>query len=718
MSSTLAMLTIEGVDAEIHVHGGTITEAIGAALLAELTVSGVADGEPALLGPLDPVGHAATLTLHLDGKDRVYALRVDAVEDLSGQSSLRLVSPVAWLADTCDYRVFVDQSATDIVTTVLGEHDLRLDLRARRAAPKRAHCVQHFESDVDFCARLFAEEGMSWFPQADDAGVICVSDAPETYPDPGLSLPFHEEAGLMLGQAVHGLRLKKQVTVEKSTLRDHDFEAPMLDLHGEAGKGALERYEFPGGFVDPGAGKELAAIRLAQQQGEAVVLEGLASCPELAAGHYLSLSDAPEGLPDEPWLLLRVVHRIEATASAGELRYEARFRAVPKSAGYRSPRPAQARRGGAGNAVVTGAAGQEIALDAHGRTRVRMRWDRRNAADESSSGYARVTQPQLGGAMMNPRVGWEELVGYSERGAEIPVLLGRVYNAVQAPPTSLPGRKVESHFGTMTTPGGSSGNFLQISDTAGSEGFALNATGNYEERTENDKVTKIAATQQRDISGARTLNVLERLSESVAGAQTLTVGALRKVTVGSNYGVVAGSEQVIVGGARMSRVGGDYLTKTPTFVRVVGGVKQEIPIEHQSVFTQGVSNLLVGGSLSTKTGVAEAVGVAGAAVIKVSGLQAINAATYALTVRGLYLESYGSRTATSKSRLGESCGKVTYDITGAATYTGSSVVIEAGAMLTIKASGLTITMTPGSITVQGNYQVSGSSVEDGVHRYG
>ena len=120
----------------------------------------------------------------------------------------------------------------------------------------------------------------------------------------------------VLGQAVHGLRLKKQVTVEKSTLRDHDFEAPMLDLHGEAGKGALERYEFPGGFVDPGAGKELAAIRLAQQQGEAVVLEGLASCPELAAGHHVSLSDAPEGLPDEPWLLLRVVHRIETKASA------------------------------------------------------------------------------------------------------------------------------------------------------------------------------------------------------------------------------------------------------------------------------------------------------------------------------------------------------------------------------------------------------------------
>ena len=40
--------------------------------------------------------------------------------------------PVAWLADTCDYRVFVDQSATEIVATVLGEHDLRLDLRTLR----------------------------------------------------------------------------------------------------------------------------------------------------------------------------------------------------------------------------------------------------------------------------------------------------------------------------------------------------------------------------------------------------------------------------------------------------------------------------------------------------------------------------------------------------------------------------------------------------------
>ena len=110
--------------------------------------------------------------------------------------------------------------------------------------------------------------------------------------------------------------------------------------------------------------------------------------------------------------------------------------------------------------------------------------------------------------------------------------------------------------------------------------------------------------------------------------------------------------------------------------------------------------------------------VAGAAVIGVADAQVISTGGYALTVRGLYFESYGVRTASSKSRFGESCGKVTYDITGAASYTGSSVVIEAGAMLTIKASGLTITMTPASITVQGNYQVSGSSVEDGIHRYG
>jgi type VI secretion system secreted protein VgrG len=371
-----------------------------------------------------------------------------------------------------------------------------------------------------------------------------------------------------------------------------------------------------------------------------------------------------------------------------------------------------------GTAVVTGAAGQEIALDEHGRTRVRLRWDRRNALDAQSSGLSRVVQPQLAGAIFNPRVGWEELVACSDEGGEIPLLLGRVYNAAQAPPATLPAKKVETHFGTMTTPSGSRGNFLQISDDAGKEGMSLNATGVYNERTENDKVTAIGVNDIRIVAGSRERIVHQDHVEAVSGEQAINVGGLRTVSAGTNYGVSAGSERVIVGGARLIRVGGDYLTTASDFVRAVGGAKLEIGIEHQSVFTQGASALVVGGTLTSNAVSSETVGVAGAATIQVASAQAISTGGYALTVRGLYGESFASRTAQASGPIAESFGKVTYDVSGSADLAGAAVIIEASTSLTLKGGGLTITMTQGSIAVQGTVEGSGPLVQEGSSRYG
>jgi type VI secretion system secreted protein VgrG len=718
MSEAAISLEIDGVDAEIRVASCAVEERIGAAVLLRVSGAGFVAGELAELGPLDPIGRPATLTLRFHDVERRFKAVVETVEERSGHAQLTLVTPVGRLADTCDYRVFIDSSATEIVERVLGEHRIRVSLRARRAAPKRPHCVQVFESDLAFCARLLAEEGMSWFPQADDAATILVVDSPDTFPDAGVVVPFRAEAGLEVGRAIHAARVSRRIDVERASLRDYDFRHPMLDLDGASGDGALEWYEYPGGFTSAAVGADLAPIRLAQHQAESVVLEGAATEPELRAGGVFTVDGGPEDLPEARWLVVSVVHEARQRASQGELTYTARFRAVPASKGYRSSRPRARPRGGVGTAVVTGAAGQEIALDEFGRTRVLLRWDRRNEANERSSGLARVAHPQLSGSIFNPRVGWEELVGFPDAGAEIPLLLGRVYNAVQAPPATLPAKKVESHFGTLTTPAGSSGNFLQISDDAGQEGMSLNATGVYNERTENDKVTAIGVNDVRIVAGTRERIVNEDLVESVTGAQSILVGGLRTVTAGTNQGVSAGSERVMVGGARIIRSGGDYLTKTVDFVRVVGGAKQEIGIEHQSVSTMGASTLLVGGTMSTTAAASESVGVGAAALVKVSAAQTINTGTYALTVRGIYSESFGSRSASSKTQVGEAFGKVTYAVKGGADYTGSSVVIEASASLTIKAGGVTIQMTPSSITLQGNLDGSTPSVEQGAHRYG
>ena len=713
-------LRIDGVDAVIRVRSCTIDERIGAAVVAHARCTVIVGDARAELGQLGAIGRDATLTLRSHGVERAFALAVETIRDHGDHTEITLASPVSRLADTCDYRVFVDVSALDIAATVFGEHALTLDVRAQRQAPKRPHCVQAFESDLAFVTRLLAEEGMSWFPASDDAGTIRVTDAPETFPVSEIQIPLREESGLEVGRALHSARLRHQVTTEKASVREYDFERPMLELFGEAGAGSLAWDDFAGSSNSPDADREQAAIRLAEHQTEAVVLEGEATEPELAAGHVFTVSGAQEALDDDRWLVLSIHHEANERAGVSELTYQARFRAVPAATRYRPARAAlheKSPRGGVGTATVTGSEGQEIALDQHGRTRVLLRWDRRNEPGPTSSGFARVAQPQLSGSIFNPRVGWEELVGFSDVGGEIPVLLGRVYNAEQAPPTSLPAKKVESHFGTMTTPGGSSGNFLQLSDTAGKEGFSLNATGDHNEQTENDKISAITANQVSIVAGGRKVIIKERAVESVTGTQSLIVGGLRKVTVDSNYGLVAASEQVIVGGARLFRVGGDYLTKTPTFFRLVAGMKQEIGIEHQSVFTKGGSSLIVGGSVTT-TASSESVGVAGVGVVKISDVHIFNVATYGLKVYGIYTESFASRAITASANVSESFGKATYSVDYAASYTGATVSIEGTSTLTIKAGGVTVSMTPGSITISGDYDSSEASVEEGVHRYG
>ena len=92
--------------------------------------------------------------------------------------------------------------------------------------------------------------------------------------------------------------------------------------------------------------------------------------------------------------------------------------------------------------------------------------------------------------------------------------------------------------------------------------------------------------------------------------------------------------------------------------------------------------------------------------------------TYGLKVLGAQSVSFASRAITASGNVAESFGKVSYSVDQAASYTGATVVVEGTSSLTIKGGGVTIAMTPGSITITGEYDSSQASVEEGVHRYG
>jgi type VI secretion system secreted protein VgrG len=317
-----------------------------------------------------------------------------------------------------------------------------------------------------------------------------------------------------------------------------------------------------------------------------------------------------------------------------------------------------------------------------------------------------------------PRVGWEVLVGFAGRSGDEPVVLGRLYHAAATPPNALPGDKIVSAFGTLTSPGGGGRNRFAMNDSAGSEGMSFNASSDFNERTENDKVTAVKAADGWSIGASRKVIVGTVLEQHVSGAESFTVGGMRTVNVAANLGITAASEAVTIGGLRGISTGGDHMTTCATFGRIVGGGEVQAAIEHQSKFVKGTSVLVNGAGFVTTAGASAAIGVGGASALRIGGGKSVTCSEYTLTAKGLISEKYASRSVTAGGAVTESfsiSGK--YDVSGAATIAGSNVSVKSSGTITIKAGGVTVKMSAGKIQISGKFDGGVQSDEQGSHKY-
>jgi type VI secretion system secreted protein VgrG len=658
------------------------------------------------------LGCAAEVALALgDGNERgVYGV-VEDVEQRYGELRLTLVPRIAPLVDAVDHQVFLQKDAVAIARDVLQEHGVDVAVRVSRTLPVRAQCVQAFESDLAFVSRILAEEGIAWFVEhTSGQDVVVFADNAAAYtPIAGDAvLPFVPEAGLLGRECVSNVRLTHATGRDVVRLRDYDFEHPLVDQNVEAavGLGAIPLFEVPGGYRDPALGQAVAALRLEEARARRLVLRGSTNCRRVAVGHTFAIEGAPREDLNRRWLLIEVQWEAldGAAAEAAEPRYRAEFVAVPVETPYRPARTKVPTMGGVQTATVTGPAGAEIHTDAHGRVTSLLRWDRRRPKDERSSTWIRPLHPQTSGAMFLPRTGWEILLGFSGPSGDAPYVLGRLDNGAAPPAEGLPAKQVRSAFGSRTTPGDGSANVLRMDDAAGQEDMLLNASSNYNERTESDKTVLVQATDAHTIGADRTQIVGLACEVMVDAAQSTSVGASRSVDVGGAMVLGLGSESVTVGGARLFGVGGDYSTDvTGSLSRVVGAAKLESAIAAHNRHVNGTSTILVGGSWNEVGGVASAVGVAGAHVRAIGGPIHVRAPSCTLAATALE-ESFGAHTVSAGGFVQDKfkgAGALSTD--GSAAMKGSKIIINAKASLTIEAAGMTICLTPSSIDVKGPF---------------
>jgi len=151
-----------------------------------------------------------------------------------------------------------------------------------------------------------------------------------------------------------------------------------------------------------------------------------------------------------------------------------------------TPKPCVA---GTITATVVGPHGEEIHTDEFGRVRVHFPWDRESKMDENSSCWVEVAQGWAGagfGMVHLPRVGQEVLVEFLSGDPDRPVIVGRVFTALQKTPYPLPANKTKSGIRTSSSPGGNGYNELMFEDKAGEERIEMHAQRDMKTTAERD----------------------------------------------------------------------------------------------------------------------------------------------------------------------------------------------------------------------------------------
>lgn len=524
--------------------------------------------------------------------------------------ALRLRPALASLAHREGCRIFQEQSVVDIVRKILDEAGIaaRVEWRTAKEYAPREFVVQYRESHLDFISRLLEEHGLFYFFRHEAAGhtLIIADDAAAFAAEEDVApVAFRLGAGTGGAQPLAAFSRTRALRTSAVHLRDYDFERPNTPPEArQPGKEAwaMPYYEYPGGFTKGSVAAGIAEARMRSLRADADTCRGKSHAAGLRVGVPFSVEGAAEPSLEGEFVVTHLVTRGNQTQEGGKQNYavENEFRAIPAGAPFAAPRRAKKPRiRGVQTAVVTGPSKQAEAIhvDKYGRIKVRFHWDRENQENDTSSCWVRVSQALTSGSMILPRVGWEVAVAFLDGDPDRPLVLGRVYNAEKTPPLALPANKTSGSLKSMSSPGGAGHNEISAGDGAGGQGLSIHAQKDLNVTIGHDKIEDVAVDEQHEITvnGSSTVKVDQ--STSIAGNQSLDVGAVlshkvagsQTVTVGGNdtSNATANYDEKI-GGNRAYSVGGNQIT-------ISNGIRYEVSGD----FTRNVGAVQLTGSIGS-----------------------------------------------------------------------------------------------------------------------
>ena len=465
---------------------------------------------------------------------------------------------------------------------------------------------------------------------------------------------------------------------------DFDFEAPSKNLlAAEAtlltfpNAKKFERFDYPGGYTDREAGKQLTRTLIEAEEAQYHVARGCSSSAALAPGSTFTLASRSNG-DGEAYAILAVTHDARDssyfTGPQEEAFYRNNFEAIRASVPYRPQRlAAKPVVQGPQTATVVGPGGEAIYTDKHGRIKVQFHWDRYGKRDADSSCWVRVSQNWAGkgwGGAFIPHVGQEVVVSFLEGDPDRPLVTGRVYNASNMGANALPSNKTQSAIRDHT------GNEILMEGKGGSQDIRVTAV--------KDMHLKVVHDRDKNVGNNETTHVKVDRTETVGGNETITV-------TGNRSEKVAGNETIEITGKRSEDVGGDETitikgARTETVKR-----SETVTVLLARTHTIGLAETqTVGGMRSVSVTLSNSLSVSGSDSVSVGRSQKIS-------VKSKRDLSVGSDSAVSVG--GNRQVKVKGDD---ALSVGKSLTIEAETEIVLKTGSASITMRKnGDITIEG-----------------
>jgi type VI secretion system secreted protein VgrG len=525
--------------------------------------------------------------------------------------------PWTWLLTRyADCKIFHNKTVQEILEQVFKDRGLTdYAIRLNGSYSPIEYCVQYRETDFNFISRLMEQNGIFYFfqHQTESHTMVIADSASAHEPCPGQETAGYNlvSGGIDEEDVIHSWKLEQELRSGKYTLTDYNFKTPSANLIATepsvidvGGNSNFELFDYPGEYAVRGDGSAFAKVRMQEEEASHLVANGSSVCRAFTSGYKFTLQDHYQDTMNVSYVLTEVQHSASVadtyamnSGGGGGESYSNDFTCIPASVPFRPARltpkpfvqgPQTAVVVGKSDASDGGGSGEEIWVDKFGRVIVLFPWDRVN----KYSCWVRVSQDWAGqgwGGITIPRVGQEVLVSFLEGDPDRPIITGRVYNADQTVPYTLPDYQTRSTFKTRSSKGGSADNYneLRFEDKKGDEQIFLRGEKDFDTRIKNDirewagnnRSLIVTKDQMEKAGGDLHSQVTGNVNEKVGENLSLQVGQNLYEKSGMNFAheagqvihLKAGMTVVLEAGVELTlKVGGNFIDINPAGVTIVG----------------------------------------------------------------------------------------------------------------------------------------------------